>query len=103
MRIEDIKKNSIFTEDEAYVADLISTATEKAISQSRIIPMWQRSSARIAASIALVVSLGCSGWMYMKRQEAQAAPLETFLSSITDEETAMLDYFYVEDLYIDEM
>lgn len=103
MKIDDVNKNTIFIENETYVSDLVSKATENAISHSRVIPMWQRPSARIAASIALVLTLSCSGWIYVRHQEAQAAPLDTFLSSITDEETAMLDFFYVEDLCIDEM
>lgn len=101
MNIENINKSMPFVEDEGYVESIVAKATDNAIrnhnSKFSYMPF-----VRIAASITIVVGLGCSGWMYMKHKEAQAAPLDTFLSNISDEEAEMLDYFYVEDLYIEE-
>lgn len=101
MNIENINKRMPFVEDEDYVANIVSQVTENAINASQT-KHWHMQFARIAASIAIVATIGCSGWLYMKHQKAQAAPLDTFLSSITDEEAAMLDYYYVEDLFIEE-
>lgn len=101
MNIENINKGMPFVEDEYYVADIVSQVTENAINKPHA-PRWHIQCAHIAASIAITCTIGCSGWLYMKHQQAKAAPLDTFLSSITDKEAAMLDYYYVEDSFIEE-
>lgn len=101
MNLEDINKSMPFIEKEGYVTSIVTQATENAIRAPHG-HRWQKQLTRIAASIVIVVSVGCSGWMYMKHLKAQSAPLDTFLSSITDEEAAMLDYYYIEDIYIEE-
>ncbi len=101
MNIENINKSMPFVENEGYAENLVARATENAIHA----PHAKRHSmqfARIAASIAIIAGIGCTGWMYTKHKAAQSAPLDTFLSSITDEETAMLDYYFVEEVQIEE-
>ncbi len=100
MNIEDMTRTMPYKEEEGYVAGIVARTTERAINTpgkvQRSIPF-----ARIAASIAVMVTLGGSGWMYMKHKETQEAPLDTFLSSISDEEAEMLDYYYIEEIELD--
>lgn len=101
MKIENINKSMPYIEDEGYVTSIVSQATENAIHNTHS-KHWYVSFARIAASVAIIAGIGYSGWIYMKHKEAQAKPLDTFLSNISDEEAEMLEYFYVEDLYLEE-
>lgn len=101
MNIDDINKTMPFVEQEGYVAGIVTKVTENAISN----PSGRHlriKFAHIAASIAIVATVFCSGWVYMNNKAAEEAPLDTFLSSISDEEAAMLDYYCVEELYIEE-
>lgn len=90
-----------YREDEGYINGIVEQATENAIRSASHGTNRSILFARIAASIAVMLTLGGWGWMYMKHREAQAAPLDTFLSSISDEEAEMLDYYYVEEIELE--
>lgn len=90
-----------YKEEEGYVAGIVARTTERAIDSQHTVHHRNIPFARIAASIAIMVTLGGAGWMYMKHQETQEAPLDTFLSSISDEEAEMLDYYYIEEIELD--
>ena len=102
MKTEHINKNMPFVEDEGYVASLVSQVTENAVSNTGDKHRQTRFTL-IAASIAIAATIFGAGWIYTSNKAADDAPLDTFLSSISDQEAAMLDYYYVEDLNIDDL
>lgn len=90
-----------FVENDGYVERLVSEVTEAAISKRKN-RNWYAPLMRVAAAVALVVTIGGSGWLYMNNQKVDEAPLDTFLSSISDEEASMLENYYIEDIILDE-
>lgn len=86
-----------FVEKDGYVENLISEATEMAISK-RDATSWYAPFARVAAVVALILTIGSTGWMYMNSKKAQEAPLDVFLNSISDEEASMLENYYIEEI-----
>lgn len=101
MNIDKKNKAMPFTEADGYVEQLVAHATETAI-RSAAVRRRHAPLARIAAMVAVLVTLGYSAWTYNSYREAQAAPLDTFLSSLTDEEAEMLKYHYDESLNMDD-
>lgn len=102
MNLENKNKTMPFVENEGYVEHLIERATENALRRSQ--PQRRRIPfARIAASVAVVASLGYSAWAYVSYREAQAAPLDTFLSNISDDEAEMLNCYYDESLTMEDI
>lgn len=90
-----------FVENDGYVERLVSEVTEVAISKHKT-NNWYAPLMRVAAAVALVVTIGGAGWLYMDSKKVEEAPLDAFLSSISDEEASMLENYYVEDIILDE-
>lgn len=90
-----------FAEDDGYVERLVADVTETAIS-SPAVRRRRAPLARIAAMVAVVVGLGYSAWTYNTYREAQSAPLDTFLSSLSDEEAEMLECYYYDSPDMDD-
>lgn len=90
-----------FVEKDDYVRNLIAEVTEVAIQKQKR-TYWHMPFVRVAATITLVATIGGFGWMYMTNKKVEEAPLDTFLSSLSDEEASLLENYYIEDIYLDD-
>lgn len=102
MKKDNIHGHVPYQEEEGYVEALVNSATERAIRQPRLTPRhWQQPLSRIAAVVIMVMVLGGMGWKYLRPVPVDPTPLDTFLSNISDDEAAMLDYYCVEEIDVD--
>ena len=100
----DIEKRMPYRESEEYLSDLIDKSTEKAIMQhSAAGKNWRRLlMAASAAAVALLI-LGF-GLTHFNGRNAQLVsmsdqgPLDEFLSTLSDEEAAQLQFYEMEEI-----
>lgn len=99
--LEDINKRMPFGESNEYVASLVSQATENAIAGKRSRNRFPFM--KMAASIAIIFTLGGAGWMFLHNDSAtqSQSPLDSFLCQITDEEAEQIMYYDIEELGVD--
>jgi hypothetical protein len=101
---EKIGKKMPFAENEEYVRQLVSNATEKAINQPRAKVVALRT--WIAAAAAVILLLAGIGITYYNKvavndplvAENTEAPVEQFLNGLTDEEVQLLAYYEIEEI-----
>lgn len=101
MTIDQIGKGVPFKEDQAYLSQLLTEATEHAICSRRSIS-HRRPLRRIAAMLVFALTTGSIGWLYIDQQKARKAPLDTFLDNMTEEELAMLQDYCTDEALINE-
>lgn len=102
----DIGKKLPYNETEQYLDKLIDRATENAImrqSQAAGNRQWHWLGATAAAIALLIVGVGVTVMLHNSSKTTTVTmsdngPIDNFLSTLSDEEVAMLPYFEIEEI-----
>ena len=100
----DIGKRMPYQESEEYLNDLIDKSIEKAVMQhSAARRNWSRMlmAASVAAMTLLILGLGVTlfnGWDAQPVSMSDQGPLDEFLSTLSDEEAAQLQFYEMEEI-----
>lgn len=99
--LEEIDKKTPFCESDEYIASLVDKVTENAIAGKSTRTRFPFM--KMAASIAIIFTLGGAGWMFLHNDSAtqSQSPLDSFLCQITDEEAEQIMYYDIEELGVD--
>jgi len=102
---ENIGKRMPYNENDDYVSQLVSRATEHALGQPRQVSLRHQWTLWAAAAAVVVLIAGAGLTYYNKvlvtqelTAQQETGPIDQFLNGLTDDEAQQLAYYEIEDI-----